>query len=98
MKNEKLEELEKEIELLQCDRTEENLSQTQQQILNAIQLMLTKHELKERGYRANSAAQLIRELKELVAPEETLNQNTTSDKGTWESQAESFLGEANWND
>jgi hypothetical protein len=98
VKNQKLEELEKEIELLQCDRTEENLPQNQQQILNAIQLMLTKHESKERGYRANSAAQLIRELKELVAPEEALNPNTTSDKGTWESQAESFLGGAKWND
>jgi len=98
VKNQKLEELEKEIELLQCDRTSKNLSQTQQQILNAIQLMLTKHEAKERGYRANSAAQLIRELKELVAPEEALNQSNALDKGTWESQAESFLGEAKWND
>lgn len=67
VKNDLLEELEKEIELFQCgDRTEENLSQTQQQILNAIQLMLTKHEAKDKGYRANSAAQLIRDLKELV--------------------------------
>ncbi|MGI2907943.1 hypothetical protein [Tolypothrix sp. VBCCA 56010] len=67
MKNDLLGELEKEIELLQCgDRTEENLSQGQQQILNAIQLMLTKHESKDKGYRANSAAQLIRDLKELV--------------------------------
>jgi hypothetical protein len=71
VKNQKLEELEKEIELLQCgDRTEENLPQSQQQILSAIQLIVNKHELKERGYQANSAAQLIRELKELVATDD----------------------------
>ena len=71
MKNNLLEELEKEIELLQCgDQQSENLSQTQQQILNAIQLMVTKHESKERGYQANSAAQLIRELRELVAADD----------------------------
>lgn len=94
MKNKKLEELEKKIELLQCgDRTEENLSQNQQSLRSAIQLMLTKHESKERGYQANSAAQLIKDLKELVAPKEALNPNTTLDKGTWESRAESFLEE-----
>jgi len=70
VKNEKLEELEKELELLQCDRIEENLSQTQQSLRSAIQLMVTKHELKERGYQANSAAQLIRELRELVATDD----------------------------
>ena len=63
-----MEALEKEIEdIKHGSRHSENLLHNQQQILSAIQLMVTKHELKERGYQVNSAAQLIRELKELVA-------------------------------
>ena len=94
-----MEELGKEIEdIKRGDRQSENLSQKQQQILNAIQLLLRKHESKQRGYQANSAAQLIRDLKELVAPEEALNQSNTLEKKTWESQAESFLEEVKWDE